>query len=1160
MSQNKNLKPEQEEAITLDKNLLVSANAGSGKTFVMLERVVYAITQQNASILDFLLITFTDAAASGMRTKLQKKLIDKYNEKDLPFEKKEHLKKQISLISQADISTIHTFCYKLIKKYFYILNINASSKIADEEENKDLKEKAMQQTLDFFTKEEHSNFLNLMSSYDNKRNFSTIKDITFKIFNYLQNEACPENFKSKIKEIYSTNLEYSTITKVIDNYVVSSCDYFRSVFEKIGNEADKIGFLKLSDASCEVAKKLACINKEKGFKENLQNVFMLEFADKPRKTNDPLFDELSEFYAVKKNELTKELQKIKEKIYLSQDLDELQNNLVWCKDNIEMLLALEEKFEENFVNIKRERNVLDFSDLEHLAFKVLQNESINQEVSNHYKQIFVDEYQDVNDIQEGIITSIWKEDVNTLFLVGDPKQSIYRFRNTNPQIMMDKLEHFSALQENKKAINLKYNFRSDENILNFVNFVFSKIMTPYVAKIDYSKTGMFRAGIDFPKQDLPVVELDIISVLEDKKEKQIPDQIYSVKEAKLKEDDVLYSKSEAQVILSRIANLVDGKHQIYDVDTGMRPVEFKDIAILHRSRGEYIDSIISELKENNVPVKSVSDEKVLNHFEVQVLFNFLKLLENSQNDYALISFLTSPIINCSFNELAKLREKSEKPFFELCKENKDNYKKLERAFSLIDEGRTRLVNGTIYEVLNWLVNKTQYKSLIASLPDGKSKLINIQVYINDFLSHSYNNSLISYLSYVENNDNIKNNSQTSGEQNAITVVTMHQSKGLEYPIVFVVDMAHQFNKDSLKGPCLFSPNLGIGVQVFDKENRYKSSTLARSAIILEENDEEFAEQLRVMYVALTRAKNHLYIIGKAKLSSLDSDLSYYSLKRKQSYMSLLLSCLGGAEIEALKMGKQNLHIKSDKDTYFDVNVFEPIENLAQSTQKMQDTPQKLKYSDEILQNIEQNEQKTTFNKTNIAFKNSVSRIMESEDNRISYNYSPKTFSVSENAPKADEVGNAYHKAMEIIPLSLSSLEEVSAFLKENLDFDVFNLIDCGKIVKCLKYLQKWTSKAQKIIREGKFYLNIPYNQIVAKSKISNKVLIQGIVDFVVCTKDEVVLIDFKTTRQKNDDEMRKKYEIQMECYKIAVENALKRKVTSKILYSFFKDCEILFDK
>jgi len=1163
----KELKKEQIETINSKQNLIVSANAGSGKTFVMLQRVVNFVAQNGYSVLDFLLITFTDAAANQMRVKLQKDLLKKYNDLEITKEQKEHIKKELSLISQADISTIHTFCYKIIKKYFYVVNLSASVSICDEEMSKTLQEKAMQNTLNHYTSKVNEDFLELFSSYDSKRNFSTIKEIILKIFNHTSNETDKDCFRKKVESVYDGDFENSKICEIINDYVCDIFEYYNSVFEQVLTDANYAGFKELSVNCEEILKNTKLVSRNNSFREN-HNIIFNKLSKFPQKSKAKEgCEDLMDFWAEQKNNLVAEIKDIKTKYYLTDDINKLKQDLLWCQKNVKMLVEMEETFAKKYEELKKQRNLLDFADLEHYALKILKDESIRDEISQSYKHIFVDEYQDVNNIQEAIINSLWNEKYNTLFLVGDPKQSIYRFRNTNPQIMINKLESFCG--DNKKSINLLHNFRSDEGILSFVNFVFSKIMTEKFSNINYQKTGLFLKGLeDFPKNDWPVVELNVIKTSKKHDEKIVPTKVYSVLDAEIQKENINeYAKEEAFVIASKISELISTQHLIYDADfdknNGLRKINYSDIAILYRSKGSYLQSLLDELKKFDIPLKSVSGENILEEYEIQVLINYLKLINDSQDEYALVGFLTSPIVNMSFEELGILREDSDLSFFEIIKQNLSKNEKIKYAFSLIESGKENLYNESVYKVLANLIELTNYESLIGSLENGENRVFNVRAYVSSLLTNSYNNDLVAYLSSVEDGDELKIEDSFSGQKDAVNIVTMHHSKGLEYPIVFMVDMAHEFSSKDLSGPCLFSSDLGIGVQKFDKENRYKSSTIARSAIIIDENKKRFAEELRILYVGLTRAKNHLYITGKAKLDNLRHNVCGEYLNKQNNYMSIILSCLKDSELEAMRLGKEKLEIQTENNNSFIINVYEPNEKNDNIDVKNSHKAYNFNaLSDEIEKNIIKINSRIEKEliKSGISYKSSVSRIMEKEDNKVSYSSQPQKFTLNEDGVSADKIGVAYHKAMEIIPLNLESNEEIEKFLSQNLPFDVFNLIDCEKILKCVKYLQKWVKGADKIIREGKFYLNIPYNKIVKSSNVEDNILIQGVVDLVVIKGEQAVLIDYKTNRQKNDDIMREKYEIQLDCYKIAVENALKKKVTSKILYSFFKDCEILFDK
>ena len=1158
----KQLKKEQIDAINLNSNLIVPANAGSGKTFVMLQRVINFMVNKNLGIQDFLMITFSEAAASQMLSKLQAELLKKYYDSNLTPNQKKHIKNEFQKLPFADISTIDAFCYKLVKKYFYVVNVSSNCQICDEDLSDNLKEKAMQQTLNYYAQKNDEKFVELFSTYNTKRNFGVIKDIIYKMFDHIKNQVDSNWFENQIEKIYS-DYEKTSVSNIINDYVVSIFSSYEKKLRDILTEATHLQCEPLKNAVEVILKDVEKINSKNSFLENHNLVFSrfnesFERIPKVDENAKELCDEFAEL----KSLLSKDIKEIKTKRYIHQDASVLKQDLIWCKNNVLMLFEIFKTFKKKYDDLKTARLLLDFSDLEHLAYQILCDEKVLDEIRRCYKQIFVDEYQDVNDIQEAIISKLFKDEQNTLFLVGDPKQSIYRFRNTNPQIMLDKLENFKN-EKDKAEVPLFYNFRSDENILNFSNFIFSKLMTKQSADINYFEEGMFKPGISFLKSSLPNVEVCVINYEKQNDEKIVPQSIYSVKDANLQsEKDNVSARAEADFIASKISELISEKYEIFDVEQNkMRKVDFDDIAILYRARGPSLDATLKRLKELNIPIKSTSGENVFENYEIQVLVNYLKLLVNSNDDYSLVAFLSSPIINLSFDELSLIREKGTQKFCELIKEQTETNEKLKKAFDLIETGREKILNSSIYHVLNWLCETTSYKSLILSLPDSQEKLANVDAFLNDFLCHSYNNDLVGYLSYIKEQDNVSFKQTLGGEQKGISVLTMHQSKGLEFPICFVVNLSHEFNKKDLIGPALFSSKLGIGVERFDRENRFKTNTLARSAIYIDESKKSLAEELRVLYVGLTRAKNHLYVVGQAKIEKLKSDTSYLAIKKKNDYMSMILSCLSQTDINSIKLGKQTLHIKTGDKTSFKLNVITPekIEKTEVKTHKIE--PLDLDF-DCVLNNAQNMSKKLKLENelSNIAFKSSVSRIMEKEDNRENNSISPKKFFVSENGFSAEQVGVIYHKVMEIIPFDLTTKEEIEEFLKENLESDEFKQVDCEKIKKCLDWLKPYLKDSQKVVREGQFYLNIEHNKIVPNSNIKEKVLIQGVVDLFIEKTDGIILIDYKTNREKDDDKMREKYKIQLDCYKIAVENARKKSVTHKILYSFFKDCEILFDK
>lgn len=1161
---------EQEQAITLQNcDLLVSAGAGSGKTMVMIDRVLNAL-YSGKSVLELLMLTFTNATASEMRSKLEDEIIKTLNETNLNSKLKNHLNRQLLLLGQADVCTIHGFCQKLIKKYFFAIDADPSFSIIDEAESAVLKQQALNEVFSWYLENKDEGFLSLAETYNQKRNLDELSKIVLKVYEFVTGQPDFNEYRQKILNLYNDDFDKSTFAKIINDYVVEKLNEYLKDFLNLKQQAILNGYDKIEQNCDIIIEYLSLIKAENSFSLNHKIVFsMPTFPSKPVVKDNAVWAEIAEDYARLKSDLKDEIDQLTSRIYISENLEEVIKNTNISKNNLITILDITEKFTQSYTNLKKEFNQLDFSDLEHFALKILEQPEIAEQIRQTYQEIFVDEYQDINNIQERIINSLLNND-NHLFLVGDVKQSIYRFRNTNPDIFVAKYNQYLSDNKGKKAIELNDNFRSFSFVLDFANYIFSKIMTPSVAQIDYKKTGMLKAGINFKNPDnaLPNVEICVVNKFKQKEEKQVASKIYSVKETPWQEkEESMFAKTEGLIIAEKIARLMSEQKFIYDpkLDGGsFRELNFKDITLLVRSRGKYLNTIVQTLRSQGIPVSGVSGVGIFEEYEVQLLHNFLCLLANTQDDYILTSFLLSPAVNLTEQELANIRLKYDNEQFYICCQNeRANIEKLDKAYTLIEQGRQELINGSISEVLNNFIVKTNLFSYILKMDNGKQRVLNMQTFIQHFLSHNYNYDLYAYLNYVDFASEIDIPVQNQGADNAVQVKTMHESKGLEFPVVFIVDASHQFNKTSLRGNCLLSSNLGIGLEVFDKENRVKNSTLVRSAILIEEAHQEFAEHLRLLYVAITRAKNHLFIVGKNDLENLKAIKNRFTLEKSNDYLSIILSALDDGTILKLNNNEENIVVNKGKNDEFTISVYQPVEEKIDAnkqvfdslvTNKQVDTIKLSKFMDIYCTN-KYNYQR----ETEIALKSSVSKIMQQQEVVPAYMPEPKTFTLKENQfIDATEIGLAYHKAMQYIDYNLNSEEEIFKYLSKYMKIDELKLVECNKILKCIKQLKPLMQDAQ-ILREQTFFMFVPYNQLV-NCDIKDKILIQGVIDLLIVKNNQAILIDFKTNKENNAKKLWEKYQIQLDCYKKAAENSLNCSVTQKILYSFFNDCQISFDK
>lgn len=1165
----------QQQAIdTKDKDILVSAGAGSGKTSVMIERIVKNILDGAVNVNELLVVTFTNAAASEMRLKLEKQLNEKIASNTLTEEQSKRLIEQLELLGQSDICTLHKFCQTIIQKYFYTIDLDPSFSIGEESETSNLRTRVMNELIQECEKQNDKDFLLLASTFDDKRNFEKIKSYIYKIHDFLNNQPSIEEFKSKVDETYSGDLNDNKLSKIVNEYCIEMFEYFVEVFSDLRKSAEFIGFEDMQGYLTEVINGLSLIKKENNFSQNHFAVFnMPKFRDLRIKTYSPETDEIKEKVKNVKENFSEKLRELKEKIYISNNLEQIQQDLTSTKQILDSMLVLVDKFSKRFLQIKKERNILDFSDLEHYAHLILQQQEVIDEIKHKYKQIYVDEYQDINDIQEGIISKVHKS--KDLFLVGDIKQSIYGFRGTNPQIFLHKQLAFGDEQNKDNiAIGLNYNYRTDQKILDLVNWIFSSLMTKQLGDIDYMPDNKMTSGITFEslKESLPQIEIDIIRKEKEEKNYLIPENVYKVSSAPIKEDEEDdLAKSEGAVIAQHINDLIVNQKKIYDARTKTyRDINFSDITLLCRGRSKSVAIIIDTLNEYGIPVAPISQDSVFNQYEVQVLYSYLNLVNNPFNDIHLTTFLLSPIIGLDEDALACVRACAPAcvNYYDCVLDylNKEDEiaQKLNYAFDLINDGVQKIQNDNIYNLLNYVCKKTNYLSLVGSLLEGQNRIENVVGFINSFLGKKYNTDLSEYLSSVEQSEDVPSISpECVVGANVVKVETMHESKGLEYPIVFLVDTGHGFNKDSTKGDFLLHSNLGIGLWKYDSKYRTKVPTLSVSAIKIAIKNKEFAENLRLLYVAMTRAKNHLFITGACDTSKLKANTSAFAVKSKGNFLQLILSVLDAQTIDALINNYDELSVPIGIDNNLEIRVYDKANDMQEKAQIDKLT----KFSGDIDVKFDEILSKNcsfTYKYAESIYtslENTVTNLNKENEANVYINAQPQKFDIRENDDAQSittEQGIAYHKAMQLIDFNLDSIEDIKLFLSDKLNPQEMELIDWNKIYKAVQNVRPLLKDA-KIYREQEFLMLENYNNLVSEAKVFDEILVQGVIDLLIVKNNEIYLLDYKTTGSHNVEKTAQNYYMQLNCYAKAVEGALGIKVAKKFLYFFLQERLILID-
>lgn len=872
-----------------------------------------------------------------------------------------NLQKQVILLNKASICTIDSFCLDVIKNNFYEIDVSANARIADSTEVLLLK----QDVLDDIFEEKYiandTSFLELIDTYTKYNKDEELKDLILKIYTFIQASPFPEEWLEEKVEMF--NLCESEENK--KNF--SATPWGKIIVENVNSILENC-ILKLKS----IEKKMQRFPElEKSTQiitdDILQYTFIKENLDDWDKSVNAIFSLKNQKWASDKkvvNTLKDEAKEIrdsvKEEFKKVKELmpclsEEATSDISYMYNILRKLKDLILEFSLRFYQKKREKNIMDFNDMEHLALKMLVNKDENgnivkTEIAKRYEEKFqeiaIDEYQDSNLVQEYILTSVSKG--NNIFMVGDVKQSIYKFRQARPQLFLEKYNTYKLCPKEgqDRKIQLFKNFRSRKNILDFTNLVFENIMSEELGNIDYNQEEYLNLGAsyeDIENQNLKT-EIEIID-LSDENEDIWKNQTY--KEEKTENDDNEEDSQEVQeqdriedvvlearFVAERIKELIENKYQIIDKKQGKRDIQYKDICILLRSVTGVANIYEKEISELGIPVYSDSSGEYLQSIEIETIMSLLKIINNPMQDIPLVTVMRSPIGNFTDNELIEIRMcEINASFYEAllkansneCEEEKANIKtstktKISNFLNLLEELRNDEQYMTLDEWIWNIYTKTGYMNYVSLMPNGNLRVSNLKILFErakQYESASFK-GLFNFINFI---DKIKFNSQDLssakiiGEnENVVRIMSIHKSKGLEFPIVILAGTGKQFNLQDLNEKILLDQDLGLGPQYIDDKRNIQFKTLAKKALAIKAKNEAISEEMRVLYVALTRAKEKMIIVGRQKnankkLSEKQKMLEAYSNDKDKKINQYLLqkykTYLDWIELIYIKEGIEN---------------------------------------------------------------------------------------------------------------------------------------------------------------------------------------------------------------------------------------------------------------
>ncbi len=886
---------EQKNAIYLkDNNILVAAAAGSGKTAVLVERIINKIVNENIDIDKLLVVTFTNAAASEMRERILKAIYKKQDESEKQ-EDVENLQKQINLLNKASICTIDSFCLDIIRNNFYELNITPNFRIADTAETELLKQETLEELFEKKYEEKNEDFQKLIKTYTSYRDDTPLKELILKIYTYIESSPFPEEWleeKIEMFNIENVNMDFAKtkwgeiLLKDVNDELIDSIAALNTQMNRLSVEKDLEKFVLLikQDISQLELLKSNLDSWDKSF--SLAN--SIEFGRWP---SNKILSEAKEKAKKVRDEVKNKLKKKIDKIFIS-------NSNEACQDIVDMYNVLRKlknviiEFDKEFFKKKQQKNILDFTDIEHLALKILINKEgekiIKTDVAKRYEEKFteiaIDEYQDSNLVQEYILTAV--SNGKNIFMVGDVKQSIYKFRQAMPELFLNKYKTYKLTNENLKDIGIKIqlfkNFRSRKNVLDFTNVIFENIMSENLGDINYTEEEYLNLGANFEnsKENLKT-EIDIINITEEtdsnfeiKKYSNEDDEDDEEKEENEKVEDV---ELEARFVARKIQELIENRFQIYDNKNGVfRDIKYKDIVILLRSTKIKAPIFEKELINLDIPVFSDTSSQYLDSFEIKTIMSLLKIIDNPMQDIPLVMVMRSSIGKFTDNELLEIRLAGGDEFF---------YTAMLKSRLSVDDSLRKKIDDLLNNIEKWrreekylgldeliwnIYEDTGFLNYVELLPNGNLRKANLQMLFErakQYESASFK-GLFNFINFIEKlslSSGDLGAAKLIGEnQDVVRIMSIHKSKGLEFPIVFLSGTGTGFNLMDLNNDILLHQHLGIGAKYIDYDMQIKYDTLSKMALRYKLHEETLSEEMRVLYVALTRAKEKIFITGVVK--------------------------------------------------------------------------------------------------------------------------------------------------------------------------------------------------------------------------------------------------------------------------------------------------------
>lgn len=1160
-------------------NILVSAAAGSGKTAVLVERILQRIVDKKepVNVDQFLVVTFTKAAAAQMKERLRRRL-----EKELESQPdNEHLQRQIGLISSAHISTIHSFCNYVIQNYFHRIGLDPSFRQGTQTEIDLIRTEVFTKILEEEYEEGKDDFVDLADMSELNRRDEGIEVMVNHLYQQAMAQPFPMQFLDKMERflIVETKEEWEQsdmvrcvmqeAKEIIGDIVREQQEVYRLCMGAGGPRYYETQVLEIGDY-CE---QLLAAEAYDRWHEILTN---MTFGAMRKKKDETVDEDIRIQVMERRNECKKRLQSLaKERFCFSSE--ESLRDLHAMRGKVRTLLRLTRRLHEAFTKEKRERNIVDFNDLEQLAISILlvwDDEKMEYvrteaacELAEHFVEIMIDEYQDSNRVQEALLHSVSRDGLAdfcpNIFMVGDVKQSIYRFRGGCPQLFAEKLDSYSLDDGSQyRRLDLHQNFRSREVVLEGTNTVFQMAMHRDIGGVEYDERAHLHVGRQFPQTELPTAkQIDVYAIIGNQD-----------------------SEAEGYLIAQKIRAMVEGEEPlyVYDVD-GYRHIEYRDIVILvlAHSQGQ---TIYDALAESGVPVVMERTQGFFETREIALMVSMLRIIDNPHQDIPLATVLLGPMFSFSEEELAAIRiETRDTDLYDAlcCYEKADELReKIERFFQILERLRNKVTYATVAELVEDIYDETGIYEAVMMMKDGIQRTANMDSLMEQarqFDGTTYHGlyKFVRYLEQIEKQTEEMGEVNLSGEEeNVVRIMTIHKSKGLEFPVGIVAGMGRKLNLPHTDFISIH-PDMGIAAPVIDNQERTKKKNFYTQYINDCNKRENVGECIRKLYVAMTRAEEKLILVGctnKTEAKKLD-----YEGRRKMNTMfDMVLPAVRTPLFAFHEVEREDLLVFAERDMLqdkldderlynfdtsicYDESIHEYLSWMeAYDISQPEPLPVKVSVSDLKVQSMEE-----------MDIEDFTILTHEEEEEEMPIPAFMSTTETDSQAKQGAAYGTIWHQVM-------ATIDFTKITSKEAIASEIERLVVAGRLredeKKVLNEERLYTffcsplgqamcqaAKEGTLHREQPFVMGQRACDIFADRSEQDTILVQGIIDGYYETEKGIVLMDYKTDslRQGEENKLIDRYKTQMDLYREALERMTGKSVVQCLLYSFSLGKEIV---